>query len=311
MRGEKVKADLVGQVFRPVCGLIVFLEGISVIKKFVVWVGLILSCLGLMTSLCLVLLSFMPRLAAILPIQITLSENDSSHLPPSLLPTSDPAQNQGHKTAEQAGDESLLHGQRLVLVSAKADTVRAEMWSTAQGVLRQRIQAWGLQAEIEQQDEVLIVRWSGDMESAWLQTHLLQPGWVEIIESGIEYPPLDGTTRIQTGPQARPDQGIYQTLLGPADFLAAQARPQGDDTFHLLLSLTEAGANHYQAFLAENYGIYICLVVDKVVVGCPILKSEGQRLDILPGPTQLFVDDLALSAWMNSGPLPLTLQIKE
>ncbi len=281
------------------------------IKKFVVWVGLILSCLGFMLSLCLVLMGFRPRLAAMLPIQITLTENDSSRPPTSLPPPSDSSQNPGLKTAEQAEGEALIQGQRLVLVSARADAVRAEMWLAAQEVLRQRLQAWDLQAEIEQQDETLIVRWSGEVDSAWLQAHLVQPGWVEIIESGIEYPPLDGTTPIQTGPQAMPDQGIYQTLLGPADFLAAHARPQGGDAFHLLVSLTEAGANHYQTFLAENYGIYLCLVVDKVVVACPIFKSESQRLDILPGPTQLFIDDLALSAWMRSGPLPLALQIKE
>lgn len=134
---------------------------------------------------------------------------------------------------------------------------------------------------------------------------LTQPGKIELIDAGIEFPHVGDRQKIRTGAVADPDQGVYRTLLTSEDFTSA--RPlivPGEDDFGFEITLTPAAAERFTAYLANQYGIYLCLAQDDVLLGCPIVQLNGRRLIIRQGPTDFLVSDALLIDQINLGVLP-------
>lgn len=145
-------------------------------------------------------------------------------------------------------------------------------------------------------------------EAAALPPQLWQPGQVAIIDGGIEFPTVSLTRSVSLASEAQPDEAVYRQLIGPAEFLTAEA--DSDTTnYELRVTLSATGQQTLSDFVAAGQGIYLCLVVDRAIIGCPVMRPEGNVLIITPGPTDLLLDDTLLAAYLQSGALPVALQL--
>lgn len=160
-------------------------------------------------------------------------------------------------------------------------------------------------AKLKDRSIVINISASAD-ETKVIQT-LTSTGELELIDTGVEFPQIRADYRIRTGPIADPDQNIYQSLLTNADFVRAKPLQPKRDDFGLEITLTPQSAARLADFMANRHGIYLCLVQDKAIIGCPIVKLNGHQLEIRQGPTDMLVDDATLSGYINAGVLPLPL----
>jgi len=206
---------------------------------------------------------------------------------------------------------SMLQSQRFVLQPnlSEVDTVsRYDLEETRQ-VINQRLQGLDMpdwsQAIVK--DNRLMVTVPNSVDQTELIDRLLQNQPVALIETGVEFPSVDGHSQVRIGPTADPDQNIYQQLLGNHDFVRAEAVA---DAGGLDITLTPAGAERFAAFMTDRYGVYLCLTQDSVVIGCPIVRLVDQaRLEIRPGPVEFLVEETALIEQINAGQLPIPLRV--
>jgi preprotein translocase subunit SecD len=134
-------------------------------------------------------------------------------------------------------------------------------------------------------------------------------GQVEVVDGGTEF--LTIGRLVQTGPQAIPDQAIYQSVLTSGDFVAAEARLGAKDRPVIDFTLTPAGDARLAAQTADRRGYYLCLAVDRRIVNCPILRTpltERRGVIELTGSATL-ADARTLAMLLRSGPLPVAFKL--
>jgi preprotein translocase subunit SecD len=137
---------------------------------------------------------------------------------------------------------------------------------------------------------------------------LTQEETLQLIDTGVEFPLIDGVQKVQSGLEADPSSGIFQTLLTQADFVNAQAVESEEDEFGLEVTLTKEAADRFATYMADRRGVYICFTIDSTVVGCPIIKlTDNAQLQILQGPTEILVDDSVIIGQINTGTMPIPL----
>jgi hypothetical protein len=159
-------------------------------------------------------------------------------------------------------------------------------------------------------DEALILTIPNNLDQTLLLTALTQPGRLTLVETGVEFPAIDGVTLTKAAQVADPDRQIYQRLLEPSDLLRAAPLPNGKPG--AVITLSAAGMTHFAEFINSRRGIYLCLAQDNIIIGCPIVQIVGeQQLEVRPGPTEFLVDFETLIAQINLGPLPFPLAIAE
>ena len=126
------------------------------------------------------------------------------------------------------------------------------------------------------------------------------------MDTGTQFLAID--KKVETGPWAIPDQGVYQAVLTSADFEAAKAQLR--DGYPVIeFVLTPAGDARLATHTAQLRGYYFCLVLDSQVTNCPILRTplKERRGSIeLTGDATL-VEARMLAMLLRAGPVPLTL----
>ena len=128
-----------------------------------------------------------------------------------------------------------------------------------------------------------------------------------LIETGIEFPTMDGVRRVKTSLEANPTEGIYQVLLTPDDFIQATLLEDKAD-FGIEIQVSQSGIDRLRHFLDNQRGVYLCLTKNDVVVGCPVIKLlDNNLVQIWQGPTGFLIDDEALMDHINTGFLPIPL----
>ena len=130
---------------------------------------------------------------------------------------------------------------------------------------------------------------------------------INLIETGIEFPAVDGVTSVKASENASPEDGVYQILLQSQDFVQAQSLPDKDG-FSLEIVISSAGEARLKKFLEDHRGAYLCLTHNDIVIGCPIVKlTADNHLQIWQGPTKIIIDDNALMQHINTGALPIPM----
>lgn len=157
-------------------------------------------------------------------------------------------------------------------------------------------------------DSTIVLTVSNSVDAAEVVRDLTHPPELALIETGVEFPPVDGVTPVEIGPTANPDLAIYQRLLSQQDFLQAQPAPTDDGTVALEVALSPEGAARFADFINNRRGVYLCLTQDKVIIGCPIVKLvSDDRVQIQPGPVDFLINEQSLLYQINSSVLPIPL----
>jgi preprotein translocase subunit SecD len=203
----------------------------------------------------------------------------------------------------------------LMLASAvfeAAQPVSQQQLAAAGSVLRFRLQllsvpgaSWSVSSS---GDARLVVLGQAGGAAEQVLAAASQVGHVEVVDGGTEF--LTVGSRVKTGPQPLPDQGVYEAVLDADQFMAAEAGMGASGRPVIKFSLTPAGDAHLARHTGQQPGYYLCLVVDQRVVNCPILYTplvNRQGVIELTGDASL---DQAhqLAVWLRSGPLPVALR---
>lgn len=181
----------------------------------------------------------------------------------------------------------------------------------AQTIIQQRLIHLGLEPQqvIVQHGQIGVDLLNSE-NPAYVSNILTRVGYVEFINGGSVTPPLG--QRIETGAQTNKDKDIYQTLFDGQD--VAEITPPDLATGQIFYELTlhPAAAARVDAFFRGNSSDYVCIAVDKEVIGCSKMYHwSDNMLEILPnlsGGSLLNLADLAL--FVESGPLPIALTIE-
>ncbi len=156
-------------------------------------------------------------------------------------------------------------------------------------------------------DGRLEVRVSPGVSPMWVVREAMRPGKLELVEGGTEFLPIG--KRIKTGKTARPDLGIYETVLESHHFVMAEAYLRYNRPV-IEFRLTPQGDARLAAHTSVQGGYYLCLSVDSRVVNCPILRTpliERHGLIELTGDVTL-AQARTWAALLRSGPLPVTFR---
>lgn len=156
-------------------------------------------------------------------------------------------------------------------------------------------------------DGRLEVRLAPGVSPQWVVREASRPGVIELVEGGTEFLPIG--KRIQTGVMARPEWGVYETILESHHFVMAEASLRAGRPV-IAFRLTPQGDARLVAHTDVHSGYYLCLVVDGMVVNCLILRTplvERYGLIELRGQVTL-AQARTWAALLRSGPLPVTLR---
>lgn len=156
-------------------------------------------------------------------------------------------------------------------------------------------------------DGRLEVRLAPEVSPQWVVREARRPGVIELVEGGTEFLPIG--KRIQTGGVAQPERGVYETILEAHHFVSAEPSLRAGGPV-IAFRLTPQGDARLAAHTDVYRGYYLCLVVDGVVVNCPILRTplvDRHGLIELRGPVTL-AQARTWAALLHSGPLPVTLR---
>ena len=156
-------------------------------------------------------------------------------------------------------------------------------------------------------DGRLEVRVSPGVSPMWVVREAMRPGKLELVEGGTEFLPIG--KRIKTGKTARPDLGIYETVLDSHHFVMAEAYLRYNRPV-IEFRLTPQGDARLATHTRGQSGYYLCLTVDGEVVNCPILRTpliERHGWIELTGDVTL-AQARTWAALLRSGPLPVTFQ---
>ena len=157
-------------------------------------------------------------------------------------------------------------------------------------------------------DSAIILTVSNAIDAADLVRDLTYPPELALIETGVEFPAVDGLTPVEIGPMANPDLAIYQRLLSQQDLLEAQPVSTADGATVLHVTLSQEGATRFADFITNRRGVYLCLTQNQVIIGCPIVRLvSDNRLEIRPGPVEFLIDEQTILYQINNRALPIPL----
>lgn len=177
-------------------------------------------------------------------------------------------------------------------------------------IVAERLKTLNQPGRVAVQGQTIVVSGLAGNQPADLPAILTRSGKIELIDAGTEFPRLGDGHKIRTDVAANPDQGVYRVLLNNGDFSEARLlAPPSRGKFGLEITLTPAGAARLAGYLAHQYGIYLCLAEDDILLGCPIVTIDGHRLIVRQGPTDFLVSDSALVDQINLGVLPVPLVV--
>jgi preprotein translocase subunit SecD len=196
-----------------------------------------------------------------------------------------------------------------VMTFEAAQSASQEEMAATSKVLEQRLSSYlqsGARFAIE--GNRLVVSLPLDAEPSVVIAEASRVGQAELVDGGAQFLTIGGI--VKTGPQAIPNQGVYQAILTSADFETAEAQ-QGEDGRPVIeFTLTPAGDARLTTHTAELRGYYLCLVVDSRVVNCPILRTPlVDRRGTIELMGDVTLDDArTLAMLLRSGPLPVPLK---
>ena len=181
----------------------------------------------------------------------------------------------------------------------------------AGSVLQGRLRAWfphssGLLGWTPQSGR-LVMLLPPDVPEQWLVSEATRIGKVEVVEGGTEFLPIG--RHVGTGAAPRPELGVYESVLSAAHFITADAYLRhGQAAIEFVL--TPEGDERLLAHTDRQRGYYLCLLVDGVVVNCPILRTPltGRHgfVELTGGATLDQARTLAML--LRSGPLPVAFR---
>jgi hypothetical protein len=156
----------------------------------------------------------------------------------------------------------------------------------------------------------IVVTFPNTVKNSDVIRALSNQGELAVIDTGVEFPLVDGVEKVKIGPVSDPESGTYEAILTSEDFLNAAHVEAEEGGFGLEVALTPAAAERFENFIDERRGVYLCITMDKIIMGCPIVKmGDNNRLQLLQGPTDIMVGDLVLVGQINSGTLPMRMQL--
>ncbi|HXF69048.1 MAG TPA: protein translocase subunit SecD [Thermoflexus sp.] len=120
-----------------------------------------------------------------------------------------------------------------------------------------------------------------------------------------ETAPLTGTTPVS------PTERVYRTIMTGRNL--RNARPQLDQFRQpeVAFTLDAEGTRIFAEYTSQNVGRYLCIVLDKKVISCPVIQepiTQGQGV-IRMGSGSTLADAEALAVTLRYGALPVPLKI--
>jgi preprotein translocase subunit SecD len=158
------------------------------------------------------------------------------------------------------------------------------------------------------QDNQLTIMLPDHENTPYIVDIITHVGEIEFIDGGATLPPLG--REIQTGLRTNPDQNVYRVLFSARGVEAVVPPDSGQIFYRLTLNAT--AAQQFADFMGTQSGHYVCMVIDKQVINCSAMYHwTDNTLDILPSLGSGAVVSLAdLAIFLNSGPLPVPLQVE-
>jgi preprotein translocase subunit SecD len=184
----------------------------------------------------------------------------------------------------------------------------------AQEVVDQRLENLHLAGTytVTPQGEQLLVKLPQSENMPYITSVLSSIGEIEFINGGSESPPIGRTVKTATQAPAKPDQNIYQTLFTAQDIESVTPPDSATGQIFYQLTLRPAAVERLGGFIEKPGSDYICMVMDEQVLNCSMMYHWlGNTVEILPGLSSGTVISLAdLGIFLNSGPLPILLQVE-
>ncbi len=120
-----------------------------------------------------------------------------------------------------------------------------------------------------------------------------------------ETAPITGTAPVS------PTERIYRTIMTGRNLRSA--RPQLDEFRQpeVAFTLDAEGTRLFAEYTSQNVGRYLCIVLDKKVISCPVIQepiTQGQGV-IRMGSGSTLADAEALAVTLRYGALPVPLKI--
>ncbi len=124
-------------------------------------------------------------------------------------------------------------------------------------------------------------------------------------------PALTGTALITGTAPVSPTERIYRTIMTGRNLRSA--RPQLDQFRQpeVAFTLDAEGTRLFAEYTSRNVGRYLCIVLDKKVISCPVIQepiTQGQGV-IRMGSGSTLADAEALAVTLRYGALPVPLKI--
>jgi preprotein translocase subunit SecD len=160
------------------------------------------------------------------------------------------------------------------------------------------------------QGDQLLVRLPNSENMPYITSVVSRVGEIEFIDGGPGAPPVG--QRVTTGPEASPEQNVYQTLFTGQEILAAALPDPGAGQIFYRLTLQPATIDRLSNFAESHSNRYICMVMDGEVLNCSLMYHwTDNTIEILPGLSSGTTFSLSdLSVFLTSGPLPVPLSVE-
>jgi preprotein translocase subunit SecD len=129
--------------------------------------------------------------------------------------------------------------------------------------------------------------------------------------SPVPTPSLTGTAEVTGTAPLSPTEPIYRTIMTGRNLRSA--RPQLDQFRQpeVAFTLDAEGTRLFAEYTSRNVGRYLCIVLDKKVISCPVIQepiTQGQGV-IRMGSGSTLADAEALAVTLRYGALPVPLKI--
>jgi len=151
---------------------------------------------------------------------------------------------------------------------------------------------------------------------------LKETGLLEFVDAGSA-PIPDGTvirTTFSDGPEsssaedgAAESEQVYETIITGSDLDSVSNAGLNPNTrvIEINFSLTSDGGEKFGDHSGNNIGSYLCIVVDKIVLSCPVINARIDRQGTISLGTDGLEDGQALAIQLRYGALPVPLKIVE
>jgi preprotein translocase subunit SecD len=222
-----------------------------------------------------------------------------------------------------------LKGGLQVLLGTKlpeGQTATAEQMEVVRQVVEQRVNGLGVAeplVQIQNQDKIL-VELPGVTDRATAIDLIKQTGQLEFVDAGRNAPPAGSTisTTFSTARQleypntspgaapiaGEPPPGIYRTAFTGEILQSADTGRQNVQNV-VQFVIRPSFVSDFTTFTGSRIGQQMCIVLDRVVLSCPVIQSQLNGQGIITGNfTPQSAAQLALTLSYGSLPVPLQLE---